>query len=157
MTDLNGYQIKKGYNKLNGENALRFCRQRYDLPGGDNQRGKNQMEAIKAIAKKVTNPAMLLNANKLLESLHGNIDMNIPYEMIQELIKNEMDSSSHWEIKTMAAEGHDSKSETFSAPGMELYVMEPDLFSIYDIKENIAKIESGEMLEGALKQNETEK
>lgn len=146
----NGYEIKKGYNRLDGVNALRFCRQRYNLPGGDNQRGKNQMEVIKAVAKKVTGASVLLNANKLLETIQGNVDMNVPYELIQRLIKEELSSASDWEIKMMAAEGTDSKAETYSAPGTELYVMEPNLISLYNIKNEVVKIEKGEVLEDVI-------
>ena len=150
FTTGDGIEIKRGYNRLDGKQTLRFCRQRYDLPGGDNQRGKNQMEVIKAIAKKLTGPTILLNANKLLETMQGNMDMNIPYELIQTLIKDEMGNVKDWEIKMIAAEGTDSKSVTYSAPGMELYVMEPDMLSVYNIQSDLIKINSGKLLDDTI-------
>ncbi len=32
--------VQEGYNHFNGEEALAFCRERHNVPGGDNQRGK---------------------------------------------------------------------------------------------------------------------
>ena len=34
--------VQEGYNHFNGEEALAFCRERHNVPGGDNQRGKDQ-------------------------------------------------------------------------------------------------------------------
>lgn len=32
--------VQEGYNHFNGKEALAFCRERHNLPDGDNQRGK---------------------------------------------------------------------------------------------------------------------
>ena len=44
----------KGINHLNGEQALGFARERYSFNAGDVQRGKNQMEVIKGVIKKLS-------------------------------------------------------------------------------------------------------
>ena len=82
--------------------------------------------------------------------MQGNMDMNIPYELIQTLIKDEVGNMKDWEIKMVAAEGTDSKAITYSAPGMELYVMEPDMLSVYNIQSDLIKINSGKLLEGTI-------
>ena len=46
------YYIAQGMNHLNGSQALGFVRERYSLPGGDHDRGKNQMKVIKAMIQK---------------------------------------------------------------------------------------------------------
>lgn len=43
---------QEGYNHFNGKEALAFCRERHNLPDGDNQRGKNQQAVITAMLKK---------------------------------------------------------------------------------------------------------
>ena len=57
--------IRKGWNDLNGEQALMFVRERYQLSEGDISRGKRQMAFIKALMTKaistetITNPVMI--------------------------------------------------------------------------------------------------
>lgn len=62
---------KAGRNHLNGEQALLFVRQRYNLPNGDFDRIKRQQAFLKAIMTKAANSGTLTNPfklNKFLES-----------------------------------------------------------------------------------------
>ena len=133
-----GYNYVKGYNDLNGKEALVFVRERYSFAAGDNQRGKNQQEAIKAIIKKACSPAILTAANDILDSVRDNIDMNVPEEFIQSLIKKQLSDGKEWEIVTMAATGTGSQDEPFSMPGLTAYVMIPNQDSINEIRDAIA-------------------
>src|SRR5699024_1756048 len=73
-----GYHFNKGYNYLNGEQALAFSRERYSFVGGDNQRVKNQQAVIEAIIKKVMNSTTILTKyTSMLESLEGSFQTNI--------------------------------------------------------------------------------
>ena len=112
-----GYSYHKGYNDLNGKEALAFVRERYSFAAGDNQRGKNQQEAIKAIIKKACSPAILTAANDILDSVRDNIDMNVPEELIQNMIKKQLADGKEWEIVTMALTGTGSSDEPYSMPG----------------------------------------
>ena len=49
--------IKKGWNDLNGEQALGFVRERYTLSEGDISRGRRQLAFIKALMLKAIEPA----------------------------------------------------------------------------------------------------
>lgn len=59
--------ITQGWNDLNGEQALGFVRQRYQLSEGDISRGRRQMAFVKALLTKalsketITNPARILD------------------------------------------------------------------------------------------------
>ncbi|WP_018349128.1 LCP family protein [Longispora albida] len=62
---LKGYQFQAGCNHYNGHSALALVRQRYDLPGGDNDRQKLQQQFIGQIIKQATSKDMLKDPKKL--------------------------------------------------------------------------------------------
>ena len=57
--------IKKGWNDLNGEQALGFVRERYTLSQGDISRGRRQLAFIKALMLKAISPATVTNPIKI--------------------------------------------------------------------------------------------
>ncbi|WP_377645091.1 LCP family protein [Oryzobacter terrae] len=57
--------IKKGWNTLNGEQALGFVRERYTLSEGDISRGRRQLAFIKALFLKATAPETITNPLKI--------------------------------------------------------------------------------------------
>lgn len=50
--------VVQGTNHFNGKQALAFSRERQNVPGGDNQRGKDQQAVITAMIKKMVSPAI---------------------------------------------------------------------------------------------------
>ena len=56
--------IKKGWNTLNGEQALAFVRERYELSEGDISRGRRQLAYTKALMLKAKSAATLANPLK---------------------------------------------------------------------------------------------
>lgn len=139
--------VSKGMNHFNGEQALAFSRERYNVPGGDFQRGKDQQAVIIALIKKMISPASLTNAGKLVEELSESVDTNMEYEHIQELVKNQLNNPGAWNIKTMAAEGKGDRQVTYSMPGRSLYVAQPVQRSVDEIKTEITALKNGEILE----------
>lgn len=59
-----GVAIQQGWNELNGEQALGFVRERYQLSQGDISRGQRQQAWLKAIVTKALTPSVLLNPAK---------------------------------------------------------------------------------------------
>ncbi len=57
--------IRKGWNDLNGEQALAFVRERHALSEGDISRGRRQLAFIKALMLKATSPATVTNPLKI--------------------------------------------------------------------------------------------
>ena len=53
--------IRKGWNELNGEEALAFVRERYTLSEGDISRGRRQLAFIKALLLKATSAETVTN------------------------------------------------------------------------------------------------
>ena len=140
--------VEQGTNHFNGEEALAFSRERQNVPGGDNQRGKDQQAVITAMIKKMVSPAILTGANGILNSVSGNVETNMSQSQIQELIKTQLSEGASWNITSMAAEGTGDSQYCYSYSGAPLYVMQPDQASVDAIKEAITAVENGETLEG---------
>ena len=140
--------VVQGTNHFNGEEALAFSRERQNVPGGDNQRGKDQQAVITAMIKKMVSPAILTGANGILNSVSGNVETNMSESQIQELIKTQLSDGVSWNITSMAAEGTGDSQYCYSYSGATLYGMQPDQASVDAIKEAIDKVENGDTLEG---------
>ena len=133
-----GYHFNKGYNYLNGEQALAFSRERYSFAAGDNQRVKNQQAVIEAIIKKVMNSTTILTKyTSILESLEGSFQTNIEQNEISSLVKSQLNNMSLWTIKNNALTGTGSYQPTYSIGSLKSYVMFPDNTSVSNAKEKI--------------------
>lgn len=133
-----GYHFDKGYNHLNGEEALVFSRERYSFENGDNQRVKNQQHVIEAIIKKVLNSTTILTKyTDILETLEGSFQTNIEQRDISKLVKDQLDNMSSWTIKTNSLSGTGTYGPTYSMGSQKLYVMLPDSTSVDIAKEKI--------------------
>lgn len=139
-----GFKFKKGYNYLNGEEALAFARERKAFLDGDRQRGKNQQAIIKAIINKAISPSIISNYSNLLKSLSGTFQTNMSVSEIQKLAKFQIDKMPSWEILTISLNGADSKNYTYLyGDDTLLYVMEP-----YKETVEYAKVKLKDMLSG---------
>lgn len=142
--------VVQGTNHFNGQQALAFSRERQNVPGGDNQRGKDQQAVITAMIKKMVSPAILTGANGIITSVSGNVDTNMSMDQIQELIKTQLAEAPGWSIKSLAAEGTGDEQMCYSYAGAPLYVMQPNQESVDGIKAAIQAVQNGEALDGAV-------
>ncbi len=138
-----GYTYVKGYNTLNGKQALGFVRERYAFSSGDIQRGKNQMAVIKAILEKATSPSILTSYTSLLSTLSGSFETSMSYDLIASLVNNQLSSDESWNIVSYTVTGTGSKQIPYSM-SQYAYVMIPDESSIETAKELIAQVYAGE-------------
>ena len=141
--------VAQGTNHFNGQQALAFSRERQNIEGGDNQRGKNQQAVITGLIKKMISPAMLVNANGIINSVSGNVETNMSQDQIQDLIKDQLTQGKAWNIYSVAAAGTGDEQVCFSYGGGALYVMQPDQVSVDTIRSLIDRVENGETLEGS--------
>lgn len=140
-TSDNLYTFKQGYNNMNGEEALRFSRERYAFESGDNQRVKNQQAVIEAIMKKVLNSTTLLTKyTDILDSLKGSFQTNIDQNDISNLVKDQINNMSSWTIKSNSLTGTGATSSTYSMGSTQLYVMVPNSTSVNSAKEKIDSV-----------------
>lgn len=130
--------IERGWTHMDGRTALAFCRERYSLPNGDNDRGKNQQAVLKAILQKVMSPSILVNASDLLNSLQGSFQTNMTTSKLMELVNQQMSGGGEWTIQRQASRGTGDYQMTYSAGGYILYVMWPDEDSV---RQNAARIQ----------------
>ena len=132
-----GY-IKKGYNHLNGEEALAFSRERKYFAEGDRKRGEHQEEVIRAILNKVTSSTvMLTNYSSILKSLNNTFETSIPTSEIKKFVKMQLKDMPKWNITTLNLDGVGSNANTYSIPNESLYVMIPDEKTVQKVQEAI--------------------
>ncbi len=136
-----GYHFKKGYNRLDGNAALAFSRERYSFAGGDNQRIKNQQKVIEAVINKVLNSTTILKKyTSILNSLSGSFNTNIDQNEVLDIVKKQLESMPSWKIKTISLTGTGSTNTTYSMGSQPLYVMIPNESSIQEARNEIKKV-----------------
>ena len=139
FTSIDGYYFKKGINKLDGKKALAFVRERYAFNGmgGDRIRGEHQIQVIKQIVEKASNPSVLAKYQSILKSVENKFTTNFSEKNIARLVKNQLNKKTAWQIDSYNLEGTDGREKTYSYPSKSLYVMIPDLSSVNEAKEKI--------------------
>lgn len=138
------YKIVKGENKMNGEKALCFVRERYALPNGDFDRGKNQQLLLKALIKKCISTKIITNYENILTAVEGSFETNMSSSDIKSLIQMQLDENIKWSMYNVQLTGTGVKStKTYSMPGQNVYTLKPDSKSLNSIKSLIDKIEDG--------------
>ena len=132
---------KKGYNKLNGEQALAFARERKSFNGGDRVRGQNQQKVIKAIIDKVTSSTALISKySDILSAIEKSFQTNLDDKSITKLVKLQLNKMPSWEIINQSLDGSDSSAYTYSYPKKQLYVMKPNEETIIEAQNKIKEI-----------------
>ena len=141
FTTTEGYHFNKGYNHVNGTEALAFSRERQAFANGDNQRVKNQQHVIEAIIKKVLNSNTILTKyTSILDSLEGSFQTNIKQDEISSLVREQLNNMSSWKITTNALTGTGASSSTYSMGSQQLYVMVPNSSSVTSATQKIKAV-----------------
>lgn len=124
FTSVEGVYFPKGENELNGRSALAFARERYNVKGGDNGRGKNQMKVITALIGKMTDGTTLISRySEILNSLEGMFRTDFPMEDVSKLVKLQLEEMPSWEVYSFAVTGPTGMDKNYSMPGMKASVM----------------------------------
>ncbi len=153
FTSIDGYHYSKGYNKVNGEEALSFARERKAFAAGDNQRVKDQQALLQAMFQKCISKEIIYKYSKLLNSLNGSFVTNMPTNKLTSLIRMQLDDMAKWTITSNSLTGTDSSNYTYSYSSSKLYVMEPNEDSITEAHDLIESVYNGEILEDSYKEN----
>ena len=105
-SDISDCHYEKGWNHLNGREALYFARERHAFEGQDSVRVENQQRVVKAVIKKLTSsPALLTKYGEIMEVAGSNLSTNMSYDEIQDLIKMQMTDLASWDVETQKIEG----------------------------------------------------
>lgn len=150
-----GYHFIKGYNRMNGDQALAFARTRHAFMAGDRVRGQNQQAVIEALIRKACTPAIITSYTSILDSLEGSFETNLSMDDITKLAKHQIDKMPSWSVTSNSLDGSDASEYTYSYSGQKLYVMKPNEDSITKAKDLLSKIYAGELLESSYDGNAT--
>lgn len=146
FTTADGYWIQKGENNMNGAKALSFARERYALAGGDNDRGNNQMKVIAAVVDKLSAGTIVSNYSQIMDSMQGMFSTNMTTDEIMGLVKFQISNMPDWNLVSYAVTGEGASDTTFSAPGMNLYVMIPHEETVEKASQLMQRVLNGETL-----------
>ena len=138
--NVGSYSYKVGNNHLDGKQALAFARERHSFLTGDVQRGKNQMEVIKAMISKLSSKDFLYNYDKVLGELSDSFQTDMSPETIYALVQYQLDNGISWKVDSFTVTGFDAHDTTYSMPGMSVYVMVPDETSVDEAKRLIEEV-----------------
>lgn len=134
------YHYHKGYNKLNGKEALSFARERYSFNDGDRVRGKHQEALIDAILNKIISPSIIINYSSILDALKETFVTNLDNNNLRSFIKMQLNNNISYDIIPYVLNGENSLEYTYTYSKQKLYVMLPLLDSINEAKEIITSI-----------------
>jgi LCP family protein required for cell wall assembly len=152
-----GYSYSKGWNEnLSGIEALWFARERHAFAEGDRQRGKDQMEVIRAIIAKCQSSALLNNYNEILNNISECFQTNMNKDTIKKLVKYQLDKSPDWRVVTFSAGGYGTSNTTYSMPSARSYVMVPDEESIAQLKQILKDNQDGKIISETKESESTE-
>lgn len=136
--------IHEGENYLSGADALNVARERYNLPGGDNARGQNQMKIIKGVVQKLVSGAIISEYANIMNSLEGMFVTDISMDDISKLVKMQLNDFSSWNIQSYAVTGDGGEDYTYTA-GLA-YVMYPHQGMVEYGQELIERVIMGDIL-----------
>jgi LCP family protein required for cell wall assembly len=145
------YTITKGINEMDGDKALCFVRERYNLPGGDFDRGKNQMLLLSAMLDKAMSPRIITNFSNILSAIEGAFETDMSEDDINSLINMQLDDMAGWEIFNVqvTGTGDPGNTKTYSMWGTPVDTIIPDKYVVGEIQDLLDKMQSGETIKQA--------
>lgn len=145
FTTLHGnYHITKGKQHMDGDKALCFVRERYHLPSGDLDRGRNQQKLLKAMLEKAMSPKIITNYENILTAIEGCFETDMSVEDMKSLINMQLDDMSDWDVFNVQIAGSYYRTTgTYSMPTTSISIMKPYSSSVRKVKKLIDQIENG--------------
>jgi len=140
FTTIDGTMIAQGVNHLDGKSALAFTRERYNLPNGDFQRGRDQMAVIKALIEKGSSTAFLSNYQTFFQAIGNCFVTTVPQDLMFAMIGEQLKNPTPWHVETFETAGTCGSSTTFSTPGQYLSVVNLDAASVADAHSKLQAI-----------------
>ncbi|KON70179.1 trascriptional regulator [Peribacillus butanolivorans] len=100
-----GVHFAKGSINLNGEEALKYSRMRYDDPNGDYGRQSRQRSIIEAVITEGASISSLTKYDKVFDALSRNIQTNLTFDDMMDIQKNYRDASKDISQSTIQGNG----------------------------------------------------
>lgn len=114
-----------GKQKVDGDCALRFARERKSYKSGDRHRGENQMQVISAIVAKLSSSRdYILRLPEILNIAADSFETSLSRDDISSFIRMQLNDGTKWDIESISVEGTGSMQGTYSmGANRPLYVM----------------------------------
>lgn len=137
--------LKKGYQKLNGEQALSFARNRYAFATGDLQRGTNQQIVVQAMLNELKNIKSASQALNILDTVSESMDTNFTtkqllsfYDIFKTVLETSSNDSNLINVQQLYLAGS-SQNIYDERTGLVLYNYIPNQSSLNKIKDAMKK------------------
>ncbi|GAB6676578.1 polyisoprenyl-teichoic acid--peptidoglycan teichoic acid transferase TagU [Bacillus cereus] len=101
-----GSHFVKGSIHLNGAEALKYSRMRYEDPRGDFGRQMRQRQVIQAVIKKGASVSSLANYGDVLKAIEKNVKTSLTQEQMFDIQKNYKDCMENSEEVQIPGDGH---------------------------------------------------
>lgn len=141
---LSGRTYEVGNIQVNGEEALRYARERYSYASGDRQRGKNQMAVVKGILNKLLSTQLLKNFSGIMSAISGTFKTNMDMSDMTKLVNKQLSENPSWKIYQYSLDG-DTGTDFAYELGDYASVMYPNEETISRAKVDIQAIYNGEV------------
>lgn len=137
----------QGMNHMDGEKALAYSRERYDLPNGDNDRIKNQQRVIQSMLNKLISPTIITNYMDILDAVAGSFETNMSTKEITSLLKGQLENMKAWDVQSYSLTGEGSYFKGGAMmPDTELYYCIPNKASVQKVTDYINSMMGGEFI-----------
>lgn len=114
-----------GKQKVDGDCALRFARERKSYKTGDRHRGENQMQVITAIVSKLSESKdYILRLPEILNIAADSFETSLTRDDISSFIRMQLNNGTNWQVESISVDGAGSMQGTYSmGANRPLYVM----------------------------------
>ena len=121
-----------GKQKVDGDCALRFARERKSYKTGDRHRGENQMQVITAIVSKLSESKdYILRLPEILNIAADSFETSLTRDDISSFIRMQLNNGTNWQVESISVDGAGSMQGTYSmGANRPLYVMIPNQESV---------------------------
>ncbi len=106
-SSLEGYHYKKGWNDLNGKEAIYFARERHAFEGKDSIRVENQQRVVKAMIKEMTSSRVLLTQyGDIMDAASDQLSTNLSTKELTALARMQIAELASWDVETQKIDGY---------------------------------------------------
>ena len=103
------------------------------------------MAVIKAVINKSLSPALLTNYSGILQGISGSFESSMPYDVLAELVRAQLDSGASWNIVSYSVDGTGDSQKPYSL-STNAYVMVPDTSTVSHAIDLMNQVKNGQTL-----------
>ena len=141
-SSIKGYEYHKGWNDLNGKEAIYFARERKAFEGQDAMRIENQQRVMEAIIKKMSSSTtLLMNYDDIMDAAGEQMSTNLSPKELSSLARMQLTDLAAWDVETQKIEGeNDSDYVASLTQSMKFDVYKPSEISVNSCTNSVMRI-----------------